>query len=178
MMAFFVVRVLFVMSVTAAVQDGDIDPKSKEEFRSPIVQDVAATGHHHFDDNAVTSGSESYLLPGPVDEVSSDNPKLQDISCDWCQFCSDIAFASGSCVITERLLALDDGYYCGLYGEQIIGPITLYACMAVGPTGVNIAVTSDVVFDGDKMILKRDGKEEGPDLFPYLDVKGQLQDLL
>ncbi|KAF4690001.1 hypothetical protein FOZ60_000754 [Perkinsus olseni] len=68
-------------------------------------------------------------------------------------------------------LALDDGYYCGLYGEQIIGPITLYACMAVGPTGVNIAVTSDVVFDGDKMILKRDGKEEGPDLFPYLDVK-------
>ncbi|KAF4689767.1 hypothetical protein FOZ63_023674 [Perkinsus olseni] len=83
-------------------------------------------------------------------------------------------------------LALDDGYYCGLYGEQIIGPITLYACMAVGYNTngkekvefnykffdrVNIAVTSDVVFDGDKMILKRDGKAEGPDLFPYFDVK-------
>ncbi|KAF4751530.1 hypothetical protein FOZ63_009284 [Perkinsus olseni] len=83
-------------------------------------------------------------------------------------------------------LALDDGYYCGLYGEQIIGPITVYACMAVGYNTngkgkvefnykffdwVNTAVTSDVVFDGDKMILKRDGKEEGPELFPYFDVK-------
>ncbi|KAF4689763.1 hypothetical protein FOZ63_027377 [Perkinsus olseni] len=105
----FVVRILFIMSVTAAVQDGDIDPKSKEEF--PIVQDVADTGHHHFDDNAVTSGSESYLLPGPVDEVSSDNPKLQDISCDWCQFCGDIAFASGSCLITE-VICDDDCSSC------------------------------------------------------------------
>ncbi|KAF4690000.1 hypothetical protein FOZ60_000753 [Perkinsus olseni] len=112
MMAFFVVRILFVMSVTAAVQDGDIDPKSKEELRSPVVQDVAGTGHHHFDDNAVVSGSESYLLPGPVDIVSSDDPKLQGTSCDSCKFCQHMGFSLGPCVAALLLCKADCSLCC------------------------------------------------------------------
>ncbi|KAF4661470.1 hypothetical protein FOZ61_003163 [Perkinsus olseni] len=83
------------MSATIAALDGDIEPKRKNEFRSPMVQVGAATGHYQLDDNfniSALRGSESYLLPGPVKEVVSNSPKLKGSLCDSCQGCKAIAF--------------------------------------------------------------------------------------
>ncbi|KAF4693421.1 hypothetical protein FOZ60_010841 [Perkinsus olseni] len=95
MMTFFVVRILLIIGVTVAAQDGNVEPKSKKEFIPSIVQGGPATGHYQFHDDSVISalrGSGRHQLPGSVKNVSSDSPKLRGSLCDSCLACEDIAF--------------------------------------------------------------------------------------
>ncbi|KAF4691468.1 hypothetical protein FOZ60_015466 [Perkinsus olseni] len=113
-MTFFVVRILLIIGLTVAALDGNVEPKDKKEFRFATVQDGAATGHYQFDDNLVVNalrGSEDHLIPGPVEKVSSDSPKLQD-NCGLCKFCSDIGYVTIACWPTLAECGIDCRYCC------------------------------------------------------------------
>ncbi|KAF4676208.1 hypothetical protein FOZ60_000727 [Perkinsus olseni] len=102
MMSFFVARILFIVGVIVAALHGEIEPKGVREFRFPIVQEDAAGSHYQFNDNFIVSalrGSESHLLPVPVEKVSSNSPKLRDSLCGICQLCfgSGIGFFVALC---------------------------------------------------------------------------------
>ncbi|KAF4689998.1 hypothetical protein FOZ60_000751 [Perkinsus olseni] len=86
--------------------------------------------------------------------------------------------------------ALEHGRYCGfqpiLYNDS--GPL-LSACVQLHYYNQSLAVLrydsyrqlnfhvnyDDVAFQGDKIILKRRGKEEGRDLFPFFNFKFELE---
>ncbi|KAF4691466.1 hypothetical protein FOZ60_015464 [Perkinsus olseni] len=95
MMTIFAASILLIIGLTVAAEDGNVKPKSEKEARSPIMQEGAAMSPYQFDNNFIVTalrGSESHLLPGPAEQVSSDSLKLQDSLCNWCHFCQSVPY--------------------------------------------------------------------------------------